>query len=236
MIVEQVPIVDSERWYHDWLTRVHNRRLCDLDSEELKVLIPPRVIELVSDPINVVAVRFNLEIGRFDQEYEPSLSLAVIERNAFRDPVSDQEFGAWSLAMNDKRTKAIEQGLITDLDRGLIVLIAHDGWSHLGGVKVEDFLIAEDLRGKGIGRSFYLRFEQVLRAMGYRYLYGNNGPENIDFFLNLGRYTVGDLNLASSYAKSLTPEPLKWQRTSLTIKFFDEKLERECVMSECLKE
>ena len=72
-------------------------------------------------------------------------------------------------------------------------------------------------------------FEQVLKVMGYRYIYGHNGPDSIDFFLKSGRYAAADLNSASEEARNLTPNGLKGDGISLTVKFLDSDLERLCV-------
>ncbi|OGE08719.1 hypothetical protein A3A60_04515 [Candidatus Curtissbacteria bacterium RIFCSPLOWO2_01_FULL_42_26] len=229
--VEQV-LTDYDRRYQDWLARADRYRLSDLKGDDLNILIPPRIFELASSSDKIEVVELACELGKFDDVYEPALSVLIVERGVL-GPDSRQEEedknNPWGGTINIRREKAIEKGILTQEDKLLMSLIAHDGWSVLGGVEVRSFIIAEDLRGKGAGTAFYAMFEQVLKVMGYRYIYGHNGPDSIDFFLKSGRYAAADLNSASEEARNLTPNGLKGDGISLTVKFLDSDLERLCV-------
>ena len=229
--VEQV-LLDHDRRYQGWLARVDGYRLGELKGDDLSVLIPPKIIELASRPNKVEVVELVCELGKFGGVYEPALSVLLVERGMF-EPDSRQDGEVqndlWESTINSRRERAIEKGILTREDKLLMTLIAHDGWSLLNGVYMNSFILSRDLRRKGVGSAFYDRFEKVLRAMGYRYIYGHNGPDSIGFFLNSGWYAAADLDSASEQARNLTPNGLKGEGNSLTVKFLDPDLERLCV-------
>lgn len=191
-------------------------RLLDVD---LSLLIPSRLLELVSDPARVIVVRLPNALGRLDNEYFPKLSVVVVEKDAYDESRSIQdEDKKWSFIINNRRRDAIERGLISDRDRALISFIADDSFNPRG-VEVKSLILERDIRGRGIGSEFYANVEEIVRSLGYKYIYGDNDISNFEFFLNTGRNLVAKLGVT----KGLVPEP----RMYTTIKFLDPKFEAE---------
>ncbi len=59
---------------------------------------------------------------------------------------------------------------------------------------VGDFNVGLGLKRRGVGREFYDRLEHVARALGFRFILGENSIDNIDFFIEkLGRTRLVDI-------------------------------------------
>lgn len=209
-------------------------RLSELDALQLEVLIPERLLELAADPSQVQALRFDEQMGRLDQEFLPALGLLVVEKDAFGQPkdLQEEEPDRWGNALNRKRIRAIREGLIAERDKVSISLIADDRWSR-HGVCVESYIDAGDLRGKGLGRAFLGNLYAIFAKMGYRYVYGENNPDNIGFFRKMGGYTLSDIK-DEHLSHGLMP-PLLLRNSMVTVKFLDRRMEVEYVQPECLK-
>lgn len=203
-----------------------------LEDEKLQLLVPPRLFELNNDPAKIEAVRLNEFLGRMDNEYMPRLGALVVAREFYNSEAVVQEgeksYGTdkwWDTVLDNRRKIAISRGLITGRDKVLIMLIADNSFNR-DGVCVESFAVASDLRGSGVGTSFYDNFEKLLKSLGFTYIYGVNNIHNLAFFINRGRHLVNELSLVAQSKKPLVPEKLRY---FTTIKFLDCALEKEYV-------
>jgi GNAT superfamily N-acetyltransferase len=196
-----------------------------LPGNGLDVLISPKLREATTNGVEVV--RYDYWHGRLNQEYQPELSVLIVERGGLEFPKERQEAGdsTYPVIINGRRTRAIE--------RGLISLVANDGW-HRRGVEVISLVLAEDLRGQGVGYDFYDVFEDTLDRMGYGYVYGENDRTNIGFFLQRERYHVSELVPVDKPGDGLIPLALA-RSPYATIKFFDRELEEQSVKPEFLR-
>lgn len=219
-----------------------------LDYWNLGILIPPRLIEVIhNQDIGVVRLNEWIEPG-MDQGYKPSLLAMIIQQNCLESTkVQEVENSPIYKPINYWRKKAISRGLMTDSDRVLLLLIAHNqfvaettgargplGFSNhkiYKGLDIIHLSIAHGLQGQGIGYAFYDRFEEIAQAFGYKYLYGINDRTNIGFFLQRGRYTLDQLR----ESQLLIPFSRNREWGIATVKFLDRELEKELVKPEFLK-
>lgn len=232
-VEKPVFLVDSSYSRMEFQKRL---RLRDVD---LPSLIPPRLYELVPDPMKVEVLRLDQELGgighpfwEFSNGFYPVLSVLVVERGGLEVPTEEQELqnSKWGQVLNGRRLHVLDRGLISQSDKVLFSLIA-DTWNKYG-VDVVNYVEAESLRRKGLGSSFYNNFEQIIERMGYKYIFGTNEHENIGFFLKTGRYSLDQLDQDKVKAYHL----VCYDSSALkTIKFFDREFESKFVRPEFLR-
>ena len=212
---------------------LYGRRLKDIEP---RLFVPHGLLSL-ADSSKIEVVKVEDWIGSYDNGYEPALNILVVERDAM-EPSDTQEHddSHWSKYIDKKRRKlALERRLISLSDKVLISVIAHDLWRR-DGVDLKSYAQIAQLRGRGLGRSFFENWNRVLRATGnYLYYYGEHTADNIGFFLKIGAYKLADIKHEwLSGAASLVPPRLQRQGLS-TIRFLDQELEKSCVKPDCLR-
>ena len=204
------------------------------------VLIPPRLLELLPNPQNVIAVPFTTWLGRMDQEYQPNLSVILVYRDwqasLIESPSAAETI--WERILSHDHKESVQQGLITGSEKPLLTFHALESTIFPLGVWIEMFVIHRDLRGQGVGKSFFQNLEHILKAMNYKIMYGET-KDAFGFFLATGWRPTDQL-------QTIVPPDLEW----LTIgdvqsgvrngfrnvtKFLDPNLEEQCVRHEFLK-
>ncbi|MEX2028485.1 MAG: hypothetical protein WD988_03260 [Candidatus Curtissbacteria bacterium] len=220
----------NRRQFSQWALNPHERRL-RMPDDDLSMLIPPGLVERASDPTKVEIVRLDQWLGRMDQEFKPALHLLVVERDA--EPVVPDEH--WNEVLTGWSKKGVEEGKIGEGDKPLLLLVANDGLNPLGqaGVEVITFVLNSDLRGSGIGSQFYDRFEEIVRTLGYDYIFGSNNETNVGFFLKRGRYRASELKQDVDGHRFLAPKGKNPDLT--TVKFLNPEFENKVVDPRFLK-
>lgn len=205
------------------------------------LLIPSRLHQMAKDPAQITVVPLEVVLGRLDDLYQPSLAILIAERDALEkpskqqekdDPVRDDLYN-WGRVLNSYRQQAIRRGLLGETDQAQLLLIAQH--LHPFGIKVETYIQAATYRRQGLGRAFFDNFERRLGQMGYKYYWGTNHAENIDFFRKIGNRPFSQLR-TSNLSLCGVRIPYYYLNMGLaTIKFLDELLEQACVQPEFLK-
>lgn len=198
-----------------------------LIGQQPEKLVTPKISNFSDRAIK--AINLPLIFGRFDNEYAPDVAIALIEKNAFLKPLTNQEIDTdwFSNALNCYRQLAIDRELMRDRDRLVAALIAHPRTAQ--GIEVQSIVLASEFRGLGIGSEFYRNFQEMVEKMGYSHLYGDHSAsQHQSFFINDGAYPTDLLN------------PLVFDRNSgfylnvprsskHTIKFLDPQLAEYCL-------
>ncbi len=204
-------IVDSDRvafedWYKD---PQHAQSFADAPHAAMRYILVPKVfLELSNDPEAVNAVIIDQTAKR--------LNGIVVEHKL--QPVSNSEsYEQYNMLLEQKRKNTpndeifippdgpddidpehllynsfVEQGLIdfNDYVANVITLDVNEN----GCLYVGTYHDREELRGKGVAKSFYKRLQDVARKMGFRYITGNNDTRNLSFFTGtLGRSLIKDI-------------------------------------------
>ncbi len=195
-----------------------------------ELLIPQRLKDIITDPNRLEVQTYPICIGRIDDEFTPTLTAAIIEREGLDQRTHDQEDpkSNWGKAINYHRQYLESLGRTTLRDKLLLMIIAHsfDHPYFLGtsGVMIHSFVIAEQLRQQRVGSSFLTNFEQMLQKAGGQYWWGQHDESSIGFFEKRG-----------SYRKSaLIPEAANGLRVGFGIsgiKILDPKLEEQWVQA-----
>lgn len=195
--------------------------------QNLGTLIPPKLLGSVADPTKIEAIKLpSLEMGRLDDEYTPDLFFAVIEKDGLFQQL---EIDDWDKSLFYHWHRAERVNYIKKSDRILSTFIASQNYPY--GVNIESYILATKLRGQNIGAEFYNLLEPILQKMGYKYIWGNNNQQNINFFLRMGRYKLSQLSPESFDRYAIRIYPHDYQ---ITIKFLDKELEEQCVKPEFL--
>lgn len=193
-------------------------------ARQPQLLIPSRLLELVDDPAALQASRFSLWLGSFDNGYQPSLAILIHQPAGDSPPRGEYH---WDQVLARHQAIAIENQELAPDRQPLVSLVAHE--MPQAGIAVITYVQRKELRGRGLGTSFYRNFEEILRQLGYRYLFGSNEADSRAFFIKTGRYPFSQVQPAlaqqlSRYARSCSlPEPT-------TIKFLDQQLADEYLL------
>lgn len=216
----------------EWLQPATRISLGDAD---IQTLIPSQ-LRLLANGNHLQSLRLETELGRFDDSFEPALSVLVIEKDGLSEPASmqEKEDSVWSRVINLRRQRAIGKGLLATRDRVLISLIADNSW-RTDGLYVLSYADLISLRGQGLGRAFFENLERWAAALGFKFIYGRHNKENLGFFLRIGRYLVSQLEEKCLAKPPLVhPEVVEEAKTS-TIRFLDREMEKMCVQPEFLR-
>lgn len=214
----QIEIVPQQNLFINSLRRV---------SEDPKCLIPRKLHELVDNPANIAAIPFRTTLGRFDNEYEPTISTAIVERDKLSYPTAMQESaGIAKDFINKYRTQLISNNAISNRDYLIAIFIAQEWNKSLGwpdnGVFIEYYVQAEQMQGKGLGYAFFENFDSILTTSGYQFWCGHHSEQSFGFFLRIGAARASSLTPGSYLARFL-----KYGTSS--IKFLDENTQRKYV-------
>lgn len=198
------------------------------------LLIPQRLLEIKGQGSEIAAIPFEVELGRLDQEYTPELAVIIFERDGFsKNSKEQEETDKWDKVLEHQRQIALKRKALGGKDRPLLSVIATE--YHPTGVEVLGYIQATSLRKRQIGKAFFGHFESLLWQMGYKHLWGSHSPENIGFFLKIGRFTVDQLIPTALTKNGLSPIPYYDLSPGIAaIKFLDKEMEKECVKPEFL--
>lgn len=198
-------------------------------------LIPERLLQLIGDPEIIKAASLETVLGGQricqDNEYLADLSFIVFKEEGLKD-TEEQNGDGWDRVLENQRQRAIKDGLMTNRDRPLIYFVACE--FNPGGAQISGYIEASCLRRKGIGQSFYRKFDLTLQKMGYSFVWGNHDQENLSFFQKLDRYTLDQLRPGSLSNHDILIMP-GGSGSIPAIRFLDKQLEEECVKPEFLK-
>lgn len=204
------------------------------------VLIPARLLELVSDPVQIQATTLPaFWLGRMDNEYIPSLRIGIYAKDELHEPrimqetddVSNGNLYNWNRILNFHRRRAIEAGALTEKDNLLALLIANE--SLFDGVNIINYIQAPLIRRQGIGQAFLANFGQIIKELNFKYSWGEHNSDNINFFIKKAdNYPLTEIN-PQSFNNLIDISP-KIISPLNTINFLDEELEKKCVKPEFL--
>lgn len=202
------------------------RTLKDLHQDP-SCLIPSKLFEFM-EPSNVGVSPIKMELGKFEEEYQPDLAMIVFEKDGIgNEGIDANDKNSWLKALKHAKQTSIEQGIMGPLDRPLILFAADQ--IEPDGVFIEIYLQALSLRNRGIGRDFYKNLARILAASNYRYWGGNANKDNIEIFRRFGSYSTSQLK------EGVNLQFINNQSDFSTIRFIDRDLEREWVSTEFLK-
>ncbi len=209
------------------LTRANEPLTALVNMPEL--LIPPRLREVV-DPGQIVATPTVVRIGGIFSDYGYDLNLAVLlseqtdTKYKFQAHARNDEH--WNSVIERHRTDLVKRGVLCETHKPVIFFAAHS--SDQIGASTESFVAHHDMRGMGIGSSFYRNWEALLIEMGYQYMTGNHRfssrPEFFFDVLGLQRtstldpYVTGRLGIEHSDYQS--------------IKFLNDNFEKEVLSTQ----
>lgn len=222
--IEQL-LSDSWRAFDSWVQRASAFQTLNIPDEVASVFIPRRVLELAIDPTNVHVLVTTREPGPSGQE---ALGVLIYER--LEEPISDEKMLkaiiGENLTGNRKFNPSSQEGVPQEVDykhlafAGLIadgrlslndkVLFDHFAEVPRGFPEVVIGKIYRDrkeMRGLGIGTSFYDRRDLVFERLGFRYSVGDVVSSNKDFFERRGKDYH---HLSYDIRKALPPEIAEW--------------------------
>ncbi len=219
-IVDQITASDRLQFY-TVLSQLHSGE-SSLPDAAFRYFIPPRILELSDDPRQV-------HIHRVESE-KTYASFIISERK--KNPVSD-EAAFWQfverfwqhphLYRTEERRKPatvdnihathyywITSGLLT-LNDYVWLRIRLERKSPMN-VYVDTHWDREEQHGKGVGHSFYARLQEIMKAVGYRYITGQNTNRNLSFFIDpvkgLGRVPLSKIKKAKRHEFFDNPEKI----------------------------
>jgi hypothetical protein len=216
-------------------------------SQNPTCLIPDHLLTLVNNPAAVCAIQLpEIELGRMDNEYIPSLRILLAERNGLEspqllqeedDPKKDSIYN-WNRLINRHRLNAIRVELLSPSDRALIFLLAHETPSC--GVYLIDYVQAPHLRKQGLGVEFLKNFGDLIKEIGYQYWWAEHhkhsekDQSSHHFFVDkFGNYPLDCLR--DEAFEQFLWIPRENRSDTNSIKFLNPWLELSCVKPEFLR-
>lgn len=179
-------------------------------------------------PAPVRVVRLPITLGSFDNEYTPDIAVGIVQKNAFPDPVNDQEVedSTFEQCLNHRRRVAVNHGLMSPEDRLIGLLIANN--RRLNGISVASLILSQTHRGRGLARIFYRHFQETVKDLA-DYLYGDHSCSRyLDFFIKDGAIPTAKLHPDVFDRQSDVYLGIPSSPTH-SIKFLNPDLERKCV-------
>lgn len=179
-----------------WQSATQARQTLAIPSFVSSVFIPRRILELADNPNNVAAM-VDVLAGQ-DEHVGNSFKVIVFERK--ETPLTDAaKFQLWNEQQQAEKKKIrilpqnqaeapegidymhirykdlINNGTLTLNDKAYFEYIGFKKYGEEFGhvAHTGNYTDREELRGQGIGRSFYDRLEMVLKQLQFRYLVGN---------------------------------------------------------------
>lgn len=180
--------------FHEWRKDTGQSHTVNLPTQVNRVLIPPRLLELSSNPDNVgvVTIPDTQSVVYTFFEHFPE---AVSEKSAFEtavadnkrlkpqyDPYNNTEAPIGVDYMHLRFAKDVEKGLVTLNDKILLwySMKTTEGYPHVA--ETVNLFDRPEMRGQGIASSFYTRLEGVLKSLEFEFLAGQIWSPNPGFF------------------------------------------------------
>jgi hypothetical protein len=203
--------------FAQWNADPAHRQKMDLPIEALQTLIPRRLYEIADDPEKVLiipssvssnsilqAVMFErkltpvsnpeslstwIEAIKAKQEAEKTQAEEEGKNYRFRTPPAPDDIDEYHILFY----RLLLGGKITAHDY-ITNDIALIGNFEPDILNVSEYNDRDDLRGKGVAKSFYSNLHSIAKQMGFRYITGSNNDRNLGFFTNtLGRSTLPEI-------------------------------------------
>lgn len=194
---------------------------CDLRCINHDLLVPPILREATDGRIRVIRLPERLGSLINDNDIGSALDVVALYRPGYRlhhEPGSDR----WKTVLANRL--AMVNGQVKGNESIAFSLIVSANF-YTKGAEVMSFILNPELRREGIGKQFYLQFEDQLRQGGFRFIWGNNSVENHGFFQSIGRDTDAEI-----IGKCLRNKLIIRRSDFMSIKFFDGEL-REKILN-----
>lgn len=191
---EQIDTILTSNWnrFENWVVQTSAYQAFDFPQDVAEVLIPRRILELSQDPTAVHALVSeggkNMGIVVYERTSLPLSNLESVkqwhkERSSPRLlPNSQEEAPEGIDYMHLRFLYELEKGTLTVNDKVYFQYLVDipNGYPYVA--ETRNYTDRKELQRQGIGTSFYNRYEDVLKRLGFKYLTGSIISPHPKFF------------------------------------------------------
>lgn len=187
-------MIEANKKFNEWASDPANFQRINIPKDLLQVFVPqtllshtrnPEAVRVIPDPevgLRTDALKF-YTLERFDYDISDPVEFAALVEN---EKVYGTEARKWPYPNIDPShfdySDEIHNKIIPVTLADMVYIIGHLS-SCKDKLEVVSFGVHDNLQKAGIGIEFYRNLEYIARTLGFRYIFGINDKDNIDFFI-----------------------------------------------------